>query len=566
MVKYKSGFSDPLGSRVVYLVRKHTNSRSRRILLANTLCLILFTFAFLFAHHKTPEFQQLQSNIQSAPSNVYYISKRALCSRSIAYDKLAVQPIAVSKVILRPVVRSGKIENYDDRLEVLEDAMINDVVFLDRNVTGVDAELSANVCPLHTVSILPSQKPTRYSASSILFGVAMSVDEIPKSLKHWRFWARNFKAAFYVLLPSTDYHRIKEAEEMFRGTLGLKAKVEAVRDTDDPAKLMIILVKRMKTAAPLDVRWFMLLNAGTFVTSLDDVLLALEPHDSMQALYMGAVTESKGQRDQYGMLAYGGAGIVLSRPLVDSISTNSKSNKTALLISVNQCLKIQDMPYGDGLLSMCINRFTTAELTILPTFHQTDLVEDISGFLQGPLEFATLWNISPDANVLFPKWHPVGPESPNPSTYAEELELFHLSRRILGSQNWGIRYRFGKSGRYVLTNGYSITEFLRPPYPTNFDIRNGVEGTFWNDNDVEEFTFHVSHGKAGGIKEVPMRHGLREADDKRTYYLRAIEMRETQASPGRAQKNNQNRKEAAVFIYTNEWGSVRRGIEVVWLL
>ena len=126
-----------------------------------------------------------------------------------------------------------------------------------------------------------------------------------------------------------------------------------------------------------------------------------------------------------------------------------------------------------------------------------------------------------------------------------------------------MRYRFGTTGRFLLTNGYSITEFLRPPFPTNFDIRNGVEGTFNNDNDAEEFTFHAPYDRR--TKELPMRHGLREGDDKRTYYLRAIRYSETQTGTPRAGKTNRN-KEAAVFVYTNEWGNVRRGIEIVWLL
>jgi hypothetical protein len=92
-----------------------------------------------------------------------------------------------------------------------------------------------------------------------------------------------------------------------------------------------------------------------------------------------------------------------------------------------------------------------------------------------------------------------------------------------------------------------------------------VEGTFANDNDVTEFTFHAERA-GGGTKELQMRYGLREGDDKRTYFLRAIEMRETQANPARAARMNRHKREAAVFIYVNEWGTVRRGIEVVWLL
>ena len=150
------------------------------------------------------------------------------------------------------------------------------------------------------------------------------------------------------------------------------------------------------------------------------------------------------------------------------------------------------------------------------------------------------------------------------TTFRDQVELFHLARSLLSPENWGIRYRFGSNGRFILTNGYSITEFLRPPFPSNFDIRNGVEGTFSNDNDVEMFTFYAAHD--GGAKEVPMRHGLREGEDKRTYYLRAVGYTETQANAFRAEKLTGETKQAAVFVYTNEAGSVRRAIEVVWLL
>jgi hypothetical protein len=255
--------------------------------------------------------------------NVYYISKRTLCSRSLAYDQLEIQPIAVSKVILRPMVRTGPVEGYDDRLEVLDDAMINDVVFLDRNVTGVESELSANVCPLHTVSIFPPRTPTRYTSSNIMFGVTMSVDDIPRALENWGSWARNSKASFYVLLPRADYSRMAEAEEMFRVILGVRVTVGSTRDTDDFGKLTIMLVDRMKSAAFSEVQWFMILSPRTFVTSLEDVLLTLEPYDATRALYMGALSEAKGQRDQYGTMAYGGAGIVLSRPLTEDVALHS---------------------------------------------------------------------------------------------------------------------------------------------------------------------------------------------------------------------------------------------------
>jgi hypothetical protein len=231
---------------------------------------------------------------------------------------------------------------------------------------------------------------------------------------------------------------------------------------------------------------------------------------------------------------------------------------------VDDCVETSETPYGDGVLASCVKKHTSAELIVLPTFHQCDLEADITGFFQGPLEIATMYNIAPGKNSFFPEWHPLGPEAKDMTTFHDQVELFHLARSIVSPENWGIRYRFGTNGRFVLTNGYSITEFLRPPYPSNFDIRNGVEATFNNDNDVEEFTFYATH--SGNTKEVPMRAGLREGEFKRTYYLRAVGYTETQANAFRAEKLTGETKQAAVFVYTNEVGNVRRGIEVVWLL
>lgn len=260
-------------------------------------------------------------------SDVYYISKRALCSRSLAYEQLRIQPIAVSKVILRPVVRDGVIEGYDDRLEVLEDVMINDVVFLDRNASGKDAELSAHVCPLHTVSVLPERKPTRYTASSLLFGITMNANDIPKALEHWQYWARKPKVAFHVLLPSSEQSRVSEAKDMIRKALGINVVVESAKNTDDFSQLTLQLVARMDKNAASSREWFIVLSNGTFVTSIDDILLALEPYEVEQSLYLGGLSESTQQKEKHGIFAYGGAGIVLSRPLADTVAQHRMSRR-----------------------------------------------------------------------------------------------------------------------------------------------------------------------------------------------------------------------------------------------
>ena len=325
MPRYRNRVASGQYSLLIHCLRKTTTCRSRRIILANITCLTLFVAAIWLANRGG------KSDIPSGPGlvtgDVYYVSKRALCSRSIAHEQLGIQPIAVSKVILRPIVRTEEIEGYDDRLEVLDDALVNDVVFLDRNVTGKEAELSANVCPLHTISTLPPRIPTRYTASTLVFGITLSVDDIFKSLQHWRYWARKSKVSFHILLPSSDYYRVTEAKELIRESLGINVHVEATQDTDNPAKLTLILVESMQEKAGSGKEWFIILNPETFVTSVDDILLALELYNSGQSLYMGGLSESNRQKQESGLFAYSGAGIVLSRHLLTTIAPHSTSSR-----------------------------------------------------------------------------------------------------------------------------------------------------------------------------------------------------------------------------------------------
>ena len=321
MLRYRNSITNARVKLIMHNLRKNATSRSRRIIATYILCICLLIAAIWLAYGgggSAPLFR-----LGRPSSDVYYVSKRALCSRSIAHEQLGIQPIAVSKVILRPIVHEKEVEGYDDRLEVLEDALINDTVFLDRNVTGKEAELSTNVCPLHTIRIYPSLKPTRYTASTLVFGVTLSIDEISSSLQHWQYWARKSKMSFHILLPNVEHHRVSEAKEMIRKSLGISVQVEAARDTDDPAKLTLMLVERMHKSSAPDKKWYIILSPTTFVTSVEDILLALEPYNSGQSLYLGGLSESATLREQWGIFAYGGAGIVLSRQLVKNLARHS---------------------------------------------------------------------------------------------------------------------------------------------------------------------------------------------------------------------------------------------------
>jgi len=328
MTKYRNSVISRLGV-VSRQLSKGTTSRSRRIILANVVCLLLFVGTIFLARRGPDKAKPLPDITPLRTGEVYYVSKRALCSRSLAHEQLGIQPIAVSKVILRPIVSAEDDGTYDDRLQVLEEAMVNDVVFLERNATGKDAELESNVCPLHTIKLLPTRKaPTRYTPRSLAFGVTMKADELPNMMEHWRFWAQK-TSSFHILLPGSQANRVSEVRDRIKKDIGIKAVVEAAGDTDEPTRMSLMLVQSMERNTASEKEWFIILTPDTFIVSMDDVLLALEPHNSKDVLYMGALSESLGQREKWGHMAYSGAGIVLSRPLASILSKHG----TLLLIS-----------------------------------------------------------------------------------------------------------------------------------------------------------------------------------------------------------------------------------------
>jgi hypothetical protein len=250
---------------------------------------------------------------------VYYVSKNALCSRSIAHEQLKIQPIAVSKVMLRPVIHQIQ----RGQLEVLEDSLVNDIAFLDRNVTGKEAELNSPACPIHSIPVLFDRRPSQ--------------------------------------------------------------------------------------------------------------------------------------------------------------------------------------------------------------------------------DFSVSRHMQPLSSLFF----------------QDQMDLLYLSIKILSPQNWGIQYRFGVSGRFLLSNGRSITEFLRPPYPTNCEILNSTKCGCRDGNYLPASSFNLTDDIVDGE---PATYSLVEGRDKRTYFLRAIQYVETSTNTPRIQKMNRRRKEVPVFVYINKDNNMHRGIEIVWLV
>ncbi|KAI3823476.1 hypothetical protein L1987_04914 [Smallanthus sonchifolius] len=127
-----------------------------------------------------------------------------------------------------------------------------------------------------------------------------------------------------------------------------------------------------------DVRWYVMGDDDT-IFFVDNLARLLGRYDHTKYVYIGGVSECvKSSFDVSFEMAYGGAGLALSHPLVE-----------ALVANLDRC--IETYPYyffGDQILSACIADLGISLITE-KGFHQIDLMNDISGFLsahpQAPL-------------------------------------------------------------------------------------------------------------------------------------------------------------------------------------
>jgi hypothetical protein len=71
----------------------------------------------------------------------------------------------------------------------------------------------------------------------------------------------------------------------------------------------------------------------------------------------------------FGVIAYGGAGVFFSRPLLDQLGN-----------VWDQCGGATE--HGDGRIAQCIYQYTTTKLTIELDLYQLDLKTDAAGFFE----------------------------------------------------------------------------------------------------------------------------------------------------------------------------------------
>lgn len=242
------------------------------------------------------------------------------------------------------------------------------------NITDLDLPIPGVPPAIMTLEI--PTKPKQPDASKIIFGVATLLDRLPDTLRNFAHWGAHTNARFVAVHeprnttlrpgePTPD-----EIRRMYQNA-GFNHFTLIERDAGWGERfvgLLDLLNQRLET----QTEWAVLIDDDTFFFDMDAVLEMLSKYDTAKPWYVGTLSDNKWNVNNGGLFAMGGAGVFLSRPLIQTVGPLAAS-----------CFpKDGTTAGGDTLVGECIHRHTTTKLSLEHGLHQLDLHGDVTGFYE----------------------------------------------------------------------------------------------------------------------------------------------------------------------------------------
>lgn len=345
--------------------------------------------------------------------------------------------------------------------------------------------LELDDCPPPLVLEIPDTPTTPVNASHMHFGIATTMQRLEESTPYIARWLRDTRAKLFIVIitpeedvPSTSQEiALKQAEMRKQGMDA--TLLRPLKEGESYTETYFSLAKIMYTHRTDEASWFVLMDDDTFFPSMRALLAMLDKYDPAREYWIGAVSEMWWSVARYGMMAFGGAGIFLSRALATVIDQVYDVCTTEMHPAAG----------GDERVMRCIYGHTETKLTNEPDLHQMDIFGDLSGVYESgrlPLSLHH-WK----GNAAYP------------------VDLMSLVVDICG-ECFLQRWQFGDDT--VLSNGYSIAVYPKGELANGLDFSKAEET--WDSRTVEE---SVNPGTAHSMS--PARPRLDLDTQKIQYHL-----------------------------------------------
>ncbi|KAL4788210.1 hypothetical protein BJX76DRAFT_200675 [Aspergillus varians] len=312
----------------------------------------------------------------------------------------------------------------------------------------------------------------RPDASHMVFGVATSLEKLEGSLDAFAHWAGHTNAQLIAIVEqggSSTRARIQQRAS----DLGLRLTITQTEDDrlDRYFSLIRVLHQHLEGNS---TKWAVLMDDDTFFPSMRNLLTRLASYDASIPQYIGAMTEDLARLSGSGYMAYGGAGIFLSVPLLGDLQHVFET-----------CHSLKDK--GDRMLASCIYAHTSAKFTWERGLYQLDIHGDASGFFESgrPLPLSVH------------HWK---------SWFQADMVALGKVAGICGDECLLRRFHLSKSKDWFLVNGYSVIQ----------------DGTLWNDPRPMEQTWEKSKYQGPDPFAYSLGPLRRQDPDKVSFQLRDV--------------------------------------------
>lgn len=313
---------------------------------------------------------------------------------------------------------------------------------------------------------LPLSVPAPYPHKTydhITFGVASSFERLSDSLPAFAHWLAGTGALLVAVVSDADSpdpkFNLTALEVKYRAqgvTASFIPPILKKENSGDPditvERHHFMLIRNLLDVATEKTKWLGILDDDTFFPSMYPLDQELRKHDHKKSLWLGALSDSFSSVKNWGYMAYGGAGVFLSKPLAQEMNPHLK-----------ECMDEATVDTGDGFLRDCIYTRTHAKLTQVPGLHQHDTRGDMSGFFES--------GVRPLSVHHWRSWY----EAPMPAMASVT--------GICGDCFLG-RHRFAEDT--LLANGYSITQYPEGLHKIDLDR---MEGTWRNPGRDFDFSY-----------------------------------------------------------------------------
>lgn len=365
----------------------------------------------------------------------------------------------------------------------------------DFNMT--DLEESIPGVPPATIVLDMPPKLQQPDASNLIFGVATVLDRLPDTLRNFAYWGAHTNARFVIAHEphNTTLRPGEPTADEVRG-MYLEAGIRHITLIEREGgwgERFVGLLGDLYDHFEEQTEWAVLIDDDTFFMDMDTVLDMLDKYDSRKPWYVGTLSENKWNINNGGLFAMGGAGVFMSRALMETMGPLAGS-----------CFTKGTDAGGDVLVGQCIHRYTTTKLTLEHGLYQLDLHGDVSGFYEAARQ-------QPVSVHHWKSWHRY--DLPTIATVTQFCGRPCLLQNFLFQDGWQMANGFS-----IFKHSYNETE-LATHHPQAME--HTWKKTIWDIEDSWDYSLApLKDRDEGKVQFIMERSVIHEDGILTVYYVR----------------------------------------------